>query len=58
MFIVLGALKSLLCFPLDIDVNDILNNHTNYLRKYSKKAIANKKDCICTYLLTVTFHEM
>ena len=58
MFIVLGALKSLLCFPLDIDVNDILNNHTNCLRKYSKKAIASKKDFIRTYLLTVTFHEM
>ena len=31
IFIVLGALKSLLCFPLDIDVNDILNYRTNYL---------------------------
>ena len=27
----MGALKSLLCFPLDIDVNDILNYRTNYL---------------------------
>ena len=40
---VMGALKSLLCFPLDIEVNDILNYRTNYLlRKYHKKAIANK----------------
>ena len=43
MFIVLGALKSLLCFPLDVDVNDILNRRTNYLlRQCRKKAIANK----------------
>ena len=31
IFTVMGALKSLLCFPLDIDVNDILNYRTNYL---------------------------
>ena len=43
IFIVLGVLKSLLCFPLGIDVNDILNYHTKYLlRKSRKKAIANK----------------
>ena len=30
IFIVLGALKSLLCFPLGIDVNDTLNYRTNY----------------------------
>ena len=43
IFIVLGALKSLLCFPLDINVNDIVNYCTNYLlRKCHKKAIANK----------------
>ena len=43
MFIVPGGLKSLLCFPLDIDVNNILNYRKNYLlRKCSKKAIANK----------------
>ena len=29
VFIVLGALKSLLSFPLDIDVNDILNYCTS-----------------------------
>ena len=34
----LGALKSLLCFPLDIDVNNTLSYHTNYfLRKCCKK---------------------
>ena len=39
----LFALKSLLCFPLDIDINDILNYRTNYLlRKCRTKAIANK----------------
>ena len=43
IFIVLGALKSLFSFPLDIDVNDMLNSRTNYLlRKCRKKAIANK----------------
>ena len=43
IFIVLGALKSLIYFPLDIDHNDILNYRTNYLlRKCRKKAIANK----------------
>ena len=58
-FIVLGALKSLLCFPLDIDINDILNYRTNYLlRKCRKKAIANKYDCLSTRLLIVTFHEI
>ena len=58
IFIVLGALKSLLCFPLDIDINDILNCRTNYLlHKCRKKAIANKQDCLSTRLLIVTFHE-
>ena len=43
MFIVLSALKSLLCFPLDIDVNGILNYRANYLlRKYRKKSIMHK----------------
>ena len=43
IFIVLGAMKSLLCFPLNIDVNDNLNYRTKYLlRKCRKKAIANK----------------
>ena len=59
IFIVLGALKSLLCFPLDIDVNDILNCRTNYfLRKFHKKAIANRQDYFNTCLLIVTFHEI
>ena len=59
MFIVLGALKSLLCFLLDIDVNDILNYRTNYLPRNSrKKAIPGKKDCLSTRLLIVTFHEI
>ena len=31
IFIVEGALKLLLSFPLDIDVNDILNYRKNYL---------------------------
>ena len=38
IFIVLDALKPLLCFPLNLDVNDILNSRTNYLlRKCRKK---------------------
>ena len=57
-FIVLGALKSLLCFPLDIDVNDILNQSTNLLRKWRKKVIASKQDCLSTRLLIITFHEI
>ena len=57
IFIVLGALKSLFCFPLDIDINDILNYRMNYLlRKCRKKAIPNKQDCLNTRLLIVTFH--
>ena len=59
IFIVLGALKSLLCFPLDIDVHDILNYRTNYLlRKSRKKAIVNKQDCLSTRLLIVKFHKI
>ena len=59
IFIVLGALKSLFCIPLDIDVNDISNYHVNYLlRKRRKKAVANIQDCLNTGLLTVTFHEI
>ena len=51
-FIVRGALKSLLCFPLDMDVNDILNCRTNYLlHKCCKKAIVIKQDCANTLLL-------
>ena len=43
IFILQGALKSLFCFPLDIDVNENLNYRTKYLlRKCRKKAIANK----------------
>ena len=46
IFIVLGTLKLLLCFPLDIDINDVLNYPTNYLlrllRKCRKEAIADK----------------
>ena len=43
VFIVLGVLKPLLCFPLDIDVDDTLNHRSNYLlHKGRKKAIANK----------------
>ena len=59
IFIVLGALKSLLCFPLDTGINDILNFRTNYLlRKCRKKEIANKYDYFNTRLLIVTFHEI
>ena len=59
IFIVMGVLKSFLSFPLDIDVNDILNYRTNYLlRICRKKAIANKWDCLSTHLLIVTFHEI
>ena len=58
IFIALGALKSLLCFPSDIDANDILNYHTNYLlRKCRKKTIANKQDCLSTRILVATFHK-
>ena len=43
IFIVLGALKSLLCFPLDIDTSDIFTCHTNYLLgKCLKNSMANK----------------
>ena len=42
VFIALDALKSLLCFALDIDVNDILYFRTNnLLRKCRKKAITD-----------------
>ena len=59
IFIVLGALKSLFCFPLDIDINYILKYRTNYLRrKCRKKAIANKQDFLSTLLLIVAFHEI
>ena len=59
IFFVLDALKSLLCFPLDIDVNDNLNYRTNYLlRKCRKKVNANKLDCLRTRILIVTFHEI
>ena len=59
MFIVLGALKSLLSFPLDIDVNDISNSRTNYLLlKCRKKAIANKQNRLNTHLLIATFHQI
>ena len=59
ILIVLGALKSLFCFPLDIDLNDILKYCTNYLlRKCRKKAMANKQGCFCTRFLIVTFHEI
>ena len=59
IFIVLGALKSLLCFPLNIDVHDILDYCTNYLlRKSHKKAIVNKQDCLSTRLLIVKFHKI
>ena len=52
-------LKSLLCFPLDIDVNDNLNYRTKYLlRKCRKKTIANKQDCLSTHVLIVTFYEI
>ena len=59
IFTVLGALKSLPCFPLDVDVNDILNYLTDdLLRKCRKKAITNKQDCLSTRLLIVAFHEV
>ena len=59
IFIVLGALKSLLRFPFDIDVNDISNCRTNYLlRRCRKKAISNIEDYLNTRLLIVTFHEI
>ena len=59
IFVVLGALKSLRCFPLDIDVNDILNHCTNYLlSNCHKKAIANEQGCLSTHILIGTFHEI
>ena len=59
IFIALGPLKSLLCFSLNIDVNEILNCCTNYLlRKCRKKAIVNKEDRLNTRHLIVTFHEI
>ena len=43
ILIVLDLLKSLLCVPPDIEVDDILNYRTNYLLlKFLEKAIANK----------------
>ena len=39
----MGALKSLLCYTLDIDVNDILNYHTNYLLRKCCKKVAGLK---------------
>ena len=55
----MGMLKSLLSFPLDIDVNDILNYRTNYLlRKCRKKAIANISNYLSARLSIVTFHEI
>ena len=38
----LGALKSLLCFPLDIEVNEILNCYANYLLRMSKQSPINR----------------
>ena len=59
IFIVLGPLKLLICFLLDIDVNNVLNYRTNYLlRKCRKKEIGNKQDCLSTLLSIVTFHEI
>ena len=46
--IVLGALKLLLCFSLDIDINDILNYRTNYLLRKKQSQI---KDSLSTRLL-------
>ena len=43
IFTVMGALKSLLCYTLDIDVNDILNYHTNYLLRKCCKKVAGLK---------------
>ena len=37
--IVLGALKLLLCFSLDIDINDTLNYRTNYLLRKKQSQI-------------------
>ena len=36
MFIVPGALKSLPCFHLDTDINEILNYFMNYSTRYVK----------------------
>ena len=58
IFIVEGALKLLLSFPLDIDVNDILNYRKNYLLcKCHKKAIANEWDCRSTCILFPVFRK-
>ena len=58
IFIVLDALKSLLCFPLGIDANDTLNYRIKYsLRKCCKKVITNKQDYLSTRVLILTFRE-
>ena len=58
IFIVLDALKSLLCFPLGINVNEPLNYRMKYsLRKCCKKVITNKQDYLSTCVLILTFHE-
>ena len=54
-----GHIEVITLFPLDIDVNDILNYRTNnLLRKCRTKAIGNKLDCLGTRLLIVTFYEI
>ena len=59
IFIVLDALKSLLCFPLGINVNEPLNYRMKYsLRKCCKKVITNKQDYLSTHVLILTFHEI
>ena len=49
IFIVMGALKSLFCFPLDIDVNDILNYRMNYLLRNCRKKQSPLNRSVCTY---------
>ena len=53
-------MKSLTCFPLDTDLNNILNYRTNtsLLLQYRKKAIANKQDYWSYCVLIITIREI
>ena len=59
MFIVEGELKLLLCFPLNVGINDIINYRTNYLlRGCRRKVIANKLECCIMCSLIESFREI
>ena len=59
IFIVLGALKSLACFPLDINVNRNSWFKTNQvLCKFCKQEISNKQDCWSKCIVILKFYEI